>query len=474
MKRFLPQGIVLLLAQGGWSTELDEARRAEDAAAEASELACEDESTRDIGLGLLQKSLERPSRRPPLPPPAQVLELRQQRAALLQELDSIDADLAQSSATKESEAEVKAEAARGTKCPGSRSWIHASCKVTVSVASPCADVAAEILARASHDQGWVDPHNGGHYTILSHTATEINTERTTNPKTSVGGKVYTDKQTLTLIESSDHAACLVKGCSESQGFSVKDFSTNYCNLRNLYCGPEDGCKPVLHTFNTKETSVKASSGAGTDASQCILATNPFSPSSASSEAPSANTSSTGLLAISAEEFQGVAKALASHMRLRAAGADPTLALVLVLVIFVGAVITFACCSLHHYFGSLSSLHVRKSLGLAPSMGQDNVIGMKPNSWMIVYSYGPGAVRYCAYQNEEQARGDYNSFNPVIPRILFDRHHNEVCHHGVNFYVNDRLRAASRKDEGKMVPGQWMVLLGRGIFGSDRINYCSFT
>ena len=35
-------------------------------------------------------------------------------------------------------------------------------------------------------------------------------------------------------------------------FSIADFSTNYCNVRNLYCGKEDGCVTVKHSFATEE------------------------------------------------------------------------------------------------------------------------------------------------------------------------------------------------------------------------------
>eukprot|EP00929_Paragymnodinium_shiwhaense_P022089 TRINITY_DN14219_c0_g2_i1.p1 TRINITY_DN14219_c0_g2~~TRINITY_DN14219_c0_g2_i1.p1 ORF type:complete len:214 (-),score=35.61 TRINITY_DN14219_c0_g2_i1:193-759(-) len=163
---------------------------------------------------------------------------------------------------------VLAMPALAMKCPGSRSWVHASCEVTATVYAPCTDVGAEIVARASHSDGWVDPHNGGKYSVLSHTSTEINTKRLTNPKTSFGGKVYTDKQTFTLTDLSGN--CLVEACSESQGFSIGDFSTNYCNLRNLYCGAEDGCHPVLHDFKMTEVHVDPSAGAGTDKSQCIV------------------------------------------------------------------------------------------------------------------------------------------------------------------------------------------------------------
>merc|ERR1712232_1325157 len=101
--------------------------------------------------------------------------------------------------------------------------------------------------------------NNGVYSVLDSSTNVVKTQRTTNPKTSVGGKVYTDKQNFELTDNGD-GSCEIKACSESQGTSKLDFSTNYCDIRNLYCGSADGCKPVSHDFTSSETSADASSG----------------------------------------------------------------------------------------------------------------------------------------------------------------------------------------------------------------------
>jgi len=152
-------------------------------------------------------------------------------------------------------------------CPGSSSFSHASMKVTVDVDADCTSVQQEIEARASGS--WVDPHNGGIYSVLSSSSGLINTQRTTNPATSVGGNVYTDKQTFELTPTD--GGCQIKGCSESQGGSFSDFSTNYCDLRNLYCGSSDSCVTAGNDFTSKETSHSGSLGAGHDSSKCIVA-----------------------------------------------------------------------------------------------------------------------------------------------------------------------------------------------------------
>merc|ERR1711939_1054847 len=123
-------------------------------------------------------------------------------------------------------------------------------------------------SRASGEGGWVDPHNGGIYSVLGSDNGVIQTQRTTNPATSVGGKVYTDKQTFTLSDAD--GGCQISACSESQGTSVGDFSTNYCDLRNLYCGSADGCKTVSNDFTSDEQSHSGSIGAGHDAGACIV------------------------------------------------------------------------------------------------------------------------------------------------------------------------------------------------------------
>lgn len=158
-------------------------------------------------------------------------------------------------------------AAQSYQCPGSGAAFHASMKVTATAQASCATVQKEIEARAGGGS-WVDPHNGGIYSVLSSENGVVQTQRTTNPATSVGGQVYTDKQTFALSDSDGQ--CKIEGCSESQGASGADFSTNYCNLRNLYCGSADGCTAVTDDFASTEVSHKGSLLAGHDFSACIV------------------------------------------------------------------------------------------------------------------------------------------------------------------------------------------------------------
>mmetsp|Transcript_30307 Transcript_30307/g.65373 ORF Transcript_30307/g.65373 Transcript_30307/m.65373 type:complete len:168 (+) Transcript_30307:43-546(+) len=146
------------------------------------------------------------------------------------------------------------------KCPGSASFIHASAKVVAIADASCHDVHEEVLARVKSPT-WHDPHNGGTYTILSESSSEIELKRLT------GNKKYTDKMILTL--AAVEGKCMIMGCSESQVFSIADGSTNYCNLRNLYCGSAEGCRPVKKDFTSEEAEVNPSLGAGSDAKACI-------------------------------------------------------------------------------------------------------------------------------------------------------------------------------------------------------------
>lgn len=166
-----------------------------------------------------------------------------------------------------------AVAAADYQCPGSGAFLHASMKITATAAASCADVTQEITARAlsSQDGSWVDPHNGGIYKLVSNVNGVISTERKTNPPTSVpAGTTYTDKQSYVLSDA--NGGCKIEACSESQSTSVGDFSTNYCDIRNLFGGSADGYKTVSKDFTHEETSHKGSVGAGHDATKCIIAT----------------------------------------------------------------------------------------------------------------------------------------------------------------------------------------------------------
>jgi len=153
----------------------------------------------------------------------------------------------------------------GMKCPGSPAWIHASAKVYAIASGSCEKVREEIIARVSaQGQDWQDPHNGGTYKLLSSNAGILELSRTTAKGN------YTDKMVLTLNELQDDAQCAIEACSESQVTSVADFSTNYCNLRMLYCSSADGCKTVMNEFNVEEQKVTPSLGAGKDPQACLV------------------------------------------------------------------------------------------------------------------------------------------------------------------------------------------------------------
>merc|ERR1711982_185432 len=92
-------------------------------------------------------------------------------------------------------------------------------------------------------------------------------ERKTNAKTSVGGKVYTDKQLFTLTDA--NGGCQIQACSESQVFSIGDMGTNYCDVKMLYCGSADGCKPVKHDFATSGETTEKFAQSTVDLKDCL-------------------------------------------------------------------------------------------------------------------------------------------------------------------------------------------------------------
>jgi hypothetical protein len=133
--------------------------------------------------------------------------------------------------------------ATAMKCPTSGSSVHAGCEVQVSFKDSCSSVRNEIVSRIEGQyNAWHDPHNNGTYTMTLNTATEVDASRLT------GDKKYTDLMIFTFTDSS--TGCSVDACSESQVFSIGDYSTNYCNLHSLYCA-DAGCRPFTKLTYTE-------------------------------------------------------------------------------------------------------------------------------------------------------------------------------------------------------------------------------
>ena len=168
---------------------------------------------------------------------------------------------------------VAVGAVRGDNCPGSKAFVHASCKMTVTfTASTCADVEEEVRLRVNGTDGWCDPHNKGTYKLISSTPSDLSLTRLT------GNNKYTDKLNLlftsTQVASADgvvSSGCVVSACSESQVTSVIDMSTNYCNLHDLLCGSKAGCVFVKHDLTPSEKLDKCSQH---DASMCLKTCGP--------------------------------------------------------------------------------------------------------------------------------------------------------------------------------------------------------
>jgi len=140
------------------------------------------------------------------------------------------------------------------KCPGSAAWIHAKCEFSVAfTGASCAVVQAEVAARIKGTDGWCDPHNKGTYTLDKSSPTEMDIHRKT------GDGKYTDKQVLTFAAAAN-GGCTMSACSESQVTSVMDYSTNYCDLHDLYCGSADKCKFVVTDLSYSENNISCSSG----------------------------------------------------------------------------------------------------------------------------------------------------------------------------------------------------------------------
>lgn len=140
-------------------------------------------------------------------------------------------------------------------CPGSPAPRHAKCSLQIEFDQPCTEVQAEVAARLRGKQGWRCPKtHPGTYTLISASAGAVRGTRETGPGSMPPGpgKSYTDAFGFTFADNAGGGGCTAHACSESQGASGCDFSTNYCNVRNLYCNSSEGCKVLRHELTSKE------------------------------------------------------------------------------------------------------------------------------------------------------------------------------------------------------------------------------
>jgi len=162
-------------------------------------------------------------------------------------------------------------------CPSTPSLVAAGMKITATASVSCDKVEAEIKARvAGQSTKWHDPHNKGTYAMENYGGT-LSTSRVT------GDGKYTDKQIFTLTAADD--GCKIEACSRSQVFSVLDMGTNYCDLKMLFCGSQDGCKPVLNDFTVKDETTSKFSQASVDLGKCLVKVNSERRMAASMQCP---------------------------------------------------------------------------------------------------------------------------------------------------------------------------------------------
>jgi len=173
-------------------------------------------------------------------------------------------------------------------CPSTGSWLGAaSAYMTIKFTQSCSDVEQEISARGSMENGWHDPHNGGTYSVTSGAnSNDIKLQRIT------GGGQYTDK--MAFVFQNDGSGCQVFACSHSQSTSYYDYSTNFCNLWDLFCDSSDCngsicCKPIKYdltgyqvingpTCNTSTNCPATSARGSTCLKTSALEESPISPS----------------------------------------------------------------------------------------------------------------------------------------------------------------------------------------------------
>mmetsp|Transcript_60585 Transcript_60585/g.161034 ORF Transcript_60585/g.161034 Transcript_60585/m.161034 type:complete len:184 (-) Transcript_60585:114-665(-) len=155
-------------------------------------------------------------------------------------------------------------------CPGSASLVHASYQLQITSPASCEAVRSEMLARvAGQPNVWHDPHNNGTYSVVSNAGDLLELARKVG-SVHHGGANNSDLMIFDFHTETATGGCQFSGCSESQVFSIGDYSTNLCNLRMMYCDEADGCIPVQGDLGTMvESDVSHSFGAGTDKSACL-------------------------------------------------------------------------------------------------------------------------------------------------------------------------------------------------------------
>ena len=140
-------------------------------------------------------------------------------------------------------------------CPGSPARVmHAGASLTAHFPHSCDTVWGEVSARLRGAGGWEDPHcqpgkcsPPGIYMIERTMPAGGSTKSPSAPstlwlnRTTAGAGSYTDRLELKFAVAG--SGCQLDACSESQVTSYADFSTNYCNLHDLYCGAAE-CVPL--------------------------------------------------------------------------------------------------------------------------------------------------------------------------------------------------------------------------------------
>ena len=72
----------------------------------------------------------------------------------------------------------------------------------------------------------------------------------------------------------EYYRCRIRACSESQGPARGDFSTNYCNLRNLFCDADnDGCRVIYYHLPLLNETITTSEFATADWDDCTYGLN---------------------------------------------------------------------------------------------------------------------------------------------------------------------------------------------------------
>ena len=151
-------------------------------------------------------------------------------------------------------------------CPGSKSSTHSKTILeTTFPKNSCAEVKQEMKSRVLIDPSFrITGDEDGDPLNMQGERMTFSVDRGDDKF----GFYYKETNIDYAAKSKAHPrGCVLTGCGEKQTRSYDDSSTNYCGMRNLYCGSKKLCEYLHHDMEFKE-KIETSLHSSTDLAAC--------------------------------------------------------------------------------------------------------------------------------------------------------------------------------------------------------------